>query len=56
MKPTIYHNTRCSKSRGTLEILKEKGVEPNVINYLETPPTKEELRQILVLLGKQTLG
>ena len=35
---TIYHNPRCSKSRQTMALLEEKGVEPNVILYLESPP------------------
>jgi arsenate reductase len=48
---TIYHNPRCSKSRDTLAILEEKGVEPEIVEYLKTPPTKEELRGILRKLG-----
>jgi arsenate reductase len=47
---TIYHNPRCSKSRQTLELLKEKGIEPTVVEYLKTPPTEPELRRILTLL------
>ncbi|MBI5833321.1 MAG: arsenate reductase (glutaredoxin) [Armatimonadetes bacterium] len=50
---TIYHNQRCSKSRCTLDLLREHGVEPQVINYLETPPTAEELDRLLELLGLQ---
>ncbi|MEM7028906.1 MAG: arsenate reductase (glutaredoxin) [Chloroflexota bacterium] len=53
MKTTIYHNARCSKSRGTLEILTEKGINPTIVNYLEDPPTKVELKRILGLLGKK---
>lgn len=48
---TLYHNPRCSKSRGALELLRERGVEPQVVAYLDTPPTVEELRHLLVLLG-----
>ena len=48
---TIYHNQRCSKSRCTLDLLRERGLEPQVINYLETPPTAEELGRLLDLLG-----
>ncbi len=48
---TIYHNPRCSKSRQTLELLKEKGIEPEIVKYLETPPTADELRAILKKLG-----
>lgn len=50
-EPTrIFHNPRCSKSRQTLELLKQNGVEPEIIRYLETPPTEQELLQILDLL------
>jgi arsenate reductase len=48
---TIYHNPRCSKSRGTLALLREHGVEPRVIDYVETPPTAGELRGIIAKLG-----
>jgi arsenate reductase len=51
MNVTIYHNPRCSKSRRTLELLKERGIEPAVVAYLETPPDEAELRRILGLLG-----
>lgn len=47
---TIYHNPKCSKSRATLEILQEKGVELSIIEYLKTPPTSGELTDILRLL------
>lgn len=48
---TIYHNSRCSKSRQALELLRENGVEPTVINYLDTPPTVEELRTLIADAG-----
>lgn len=48
----IYHNPQCSKSRQTLSLLQEKGIEPEVIEYLKTPPSVEELKQILKLLHK----
>lgn len=48
---TIYHNPRCSKSRETLRILEEKGETVEIIKYLETPPTKKELEQLISLLG-----
>ncbi|PJK29010.1 arsenate reductase (glutaredoxin) [Minwuia thermotolerans] len=51
MSVTIYHNPRCSKSRETLNLLKERGVEPTVIEYLKTPPTAAELADILTKLG-----
>jgi arsenate reductase len=47
----IYHNPRCSKSRNTLALLEEQGVEAEVIKYLETPPNKEELKALLKMLG-----
>ncbi|MGF2736783.1 arsenate reductase (glutaredoxin) [Marinobacter sp. DUT-1] len=51
-EPTrIFHNPRCSKSRQTLELLNERGIEPEIIRYLETPPTAEELGNILDMLG-----
>jgi len=52
---TIYHNPRCSKSRQTLALLKEKGIEPEVIEYLKTPPSLNELQSIANLLGKEPL-
>ena len=51
MHVRIYHNTRCSKSRGTLELLQARGIEPEIVNYLDTPPSHEELRCLLGLLG-----
>ncbi|MBD3639669.1 MAG: arsenate reductase (glutaredoxin), partial [Marinobacter sp.] len=47
----IFHNPRCSKSRQTLELLNERGIEPEIIRYLETPPTAVELGNILDMLG-----
>ncbi|NJN45863.1 MAG: arsenate reductase (glutaredoxin) [Candidatus Competibacteraceae bacterium] len=52
MNTVIYHNTQCSKSRATLALLNEHGIEPTLIHYLETPPTKEDLVRIVALLGK----
>lgn len=46
----IYHNPRCSKSRQTLALLQEKGIEPETVLYLETPPSTEELTDILAKL------
>ncbi len=48
---TLYHNPRCSKSRQTLELLRERGVEATVVEYLKTPPDRAELEAILDLLG-----
>ncbi len=50
MTVTIYHNPRCSKSRATLQLLQDKGIEPEVIEYLQTPPDASTLRDILDLL------
>jgi arsenate reductase len=47
MSTKIYHNPRCSKSRQTLELLQDKGVETEVIEYLKTPPNAAELKKIL---------
>ena len=47
----LYHNPRCSKSRGALELLRERGVEPQVVHYLDMPPSVDELREVLALLG-----
>jgi len=44
---TLYHNPRCSKSRGALELLEARGLAPTVVRYLETPPSAEELRSLL---------
>ncbi len=47
----IYHNPRCSKSRQTLALIRETGIEPDVIEYLKTPPSAAELDRVLKLLG-----
>ncbi len=47
----IYHNPRCSKSKATFELLKEKNVEFETVEYLKNPPTKEELKTILKKLN-----
>lgn len=49
----IFHNPRCSKSRGTLTLLEENGIKPEIILYLDTPPTREELTALLARLGMQ---
>ncbi|MDI9240169.1 arsenate reductase (glutaredoxin) [Lysobacter sp. LF1] len=46
----LYHNPRCSKSRGALELLRERGIDPVVVPYLETPPSIDELRVLLSML------
>ena len=47
MPVTIYHNPRCNTSRKTLALLREKGVEPQIIEYLKTPYTAAQLKQLL---------
>lgn len=47
----IWHNPRCSKSRQTLELLRHRGIEPDIRRYLEDPPGRQELREVLGLLG-----
>lgn len=51
MNVKIYHNPRCSKSREALALLKEKGIEPEISEYLKTPPGPEELSALLRCLG-----
>ncbi len=50
MPVTLYHNPRCSKSRGALKLLRSRDVEPEVIEYPKSPPSADELDRILVLL------
>jgi arsenate reductase len=51
MKATIYHNPNCGTSRKTLDILKESGADVNVIQYLKTPPTRDELARLYKKAG-----
>ena len=51
MSTTIYHNPRCSKSRETLTLLRQQGIEPSVVEYLKQPPSSNELQTILKQLG-----
>jgi len=53
---TIYHNPRCTKSRQTLQLLQERGYDPQIIEYLKTPPDKAALEKILELLGLEPRG
>ena len=53
MSVTIYHNPRCSKSRQTLQLLKDKGIEPKVVEYLNTPPDAATLDGFLTKLDLQ---
>jgi arsenate reductase len=47
---TIYHNPRCSKSRATLALLEERGLSPEVVDYLKSPPSLAELSRLIALL------
>ena len=51
MSVKIYHNPRCSKSRQTLQLLQDHAVEPQIVEYLKTPPSAAELRKVLQMLG-----
>lgn len=53
MSVTIYHNPRCSKSRQTLALLEDRGIAPVVVEYLADAPSQDELRDVLVKLGKR---
>ena len=48
---TIYHNPGCGTSRNTLALLREAGITPDVVEYLKTPPSKDELRRIAAAIG-----
>ena len=50
-KIIFYHNPHCSKSRQTLQLLHDKGIKPEIIEYLKHPPSKAQLKNILHLLG-----
>ncbi|MFT6210678.1 MAG: arsenate reductase [Bacteroidia bacterium] len=47
----IYHNPRCSKSRQTLQLIKDAGVEPEIIDYLKDVPSESEMKELIVMLG-----
>lgn len=51
MAARIYHNPKCSTSRKTLELLRENGIEPEIIQYLKTPPTRAELVTMIADAG-----
>lgn len=51
MKATIWHNPRCSKSRQALDLLRDAGVEVTVVEYLRTPPTRDELARLYARSG-----
>lgn len=51
MSVTIYHNPRCSKSRQTLALIQDHGIEPEIVNYLDQPPSALTLKRIIAMLG-----
>jgi arsenate reductase len=56
MKAKIYHNPRCSKSRATLRLLEEHGVDVEIVEYLQTPPSADDIRGLLEKLGIPAAG
>lgn len=50
MKVEIWHNPRCSKSRQTLALLEERGIDPTIVRYLEAPPSRQRLQEVLEML------
>lgn len=52
----LYHNPQCSKSRGALELLRERGVDPEIVAYVQQAPSIEELRGLLRMLGMGPRG
>lgn len=51
MAITIYHNTACGTSRNTLELIRATGVEPQIVDYVKNPPTREALQQMIAAAG-----
>ena len=47
----LYHNPNCTKSRGALELLRERGITPDVVRYLDQAPSVDELRELVAMLG-----
>ena len=56
MSITIYHNPRCSKSRNSLALLEDAGVEPEIVEYLKTPPDAQRILELAALLGIPVAG
>jgi len=56
MNATIYHNPRCSTSRKALELLRDAGVEPEIVEYLQKPPSRTRLRQLIRGAGLNVRG
>lgn len=51
MSVTIYHNPDCGTSRNTLAMIRQSGVEPTVIEYLKTPPSRQRLKELISAMG-----
>ena len=49
---TLFHNPRCSTSRNALALLRERGIEPTIVEYLKTPPSRDELKRIAAATGE----
>lgn len=56
MSSTIYHNPRCSTSRKTLELLRSNAIEPNIVEYLKTPPSRAEIATLIADAGIDVRG
>ncbi|MEP6564260.1 MAG: arsenate reductase (glutaredoxin) [Mesorhizobium sp.] len=56
MTITIYHNPSCGTSRNTLAIIRQSGEEPEVIEYLKTPPSREKLKELIAAMGMTPRG
>lgn len=56
MEIDIYHNSRCSKSRQTLQLLRDRGIEPRIVTYLDAPPSAAELAAVAGKLGVDAIA
>ena len=56
MGTTIYHNNSCSKSRGALALIREAGIEPEIVEYLKAPPSREVLIELIARAGLTARG
>ena len=56
MTVTIYHNPKCGTSRNTLELIRAAGIEPTIIEYLKTPPTRDKLKELSAAMGVTPRG
>ncbi|CAN7313002.1 arsenate reductase (glutaredoxin) [Polaromonas sp. LjRoot131] len=54
-KVTIFHNPQCGTSRNVLALIRNAGIEPDIIEYLKTPPTREELQELIAQMGVPVL-